>query len=254
MLLIKLLLFCEQAKDRTQISFRTKNFQGDLTVDEGNVTQVSGLEPDKLRQALFEEALEVYLKKTSAQASASTKLPISTLTVETAAFLHQNLENKTSFSSLTPSAESLFSKTAPVIKRDILMPTSALDTAELKNSNSFALRKTINVDLKALSSSAPAGAEDSPAGRSLEPIELHFTRGVPENKTMGRSPECEIVVDAADASRKHCRLTFNGTNLIVKDLGSSNGTFINNRVVIESNASSNDILQLGATPYLICIN
>src|SRR5690606_1147987 len=153
------------------------------------------------------------------------------LAVETAAFLHESLENKTSFSSLAPPPEkALFSDTSLAREGDLLVPASAPEALESKVSNSFALRKTINVDLKALSSQSSGGGREK---QGTPPIELRFSKGSPEKKVMGRSPECEIVVDSADASRRHCMLTFDGTHLIVKDLASSNGTFLNNRVVIE---------------------
>jgi hypothetical protein len=246
MLLIKLLILCEQSKDRSTISFRTKNFQGDLAIESGNVIRVAGLDPDLLKQALFEEALEVFIKKTPDGISSETRLPISALAVETAAYLHESLENKTSFSSLVEKPRNgLFQETALVDKNGFGIEPLMNPSVESKN---LALRKTINVDLKSINLQGSGESQQKP-----QAILLHFKMGVPEKKTMGRSQDCEIVVNAGDASRKHCELTFTGKNLIVKDLGSSNGTFLNSRVVIESNASNNDILHLGSTAYMIVI-
>lgn len=247
MLLIKLLILCEQSKDRSTISFRTKSFQGDLWVEAGNVTRVAGFDPEHLKQALFEEALEVFIKKTPMGNAAETKLPISTLAVETAAYLHQSLETKTSFTSLEkPPTVGLFQETALEEKNGFLAIGS--QGAKESESKNFALRKTINVDLKSINTKVNGEAHQKPA-----PLLLHFTLGVPEKKVMGRSQDCDIVVDAEDASRRHCELTFSGKFLTVKDLGSSNGTFLNSRVVIESNANPNDILHLGGTAYMIVI-
>lgn len=47
--------------------------------------------------------------------------------------------------------------------------------------------------------------------------------------SIGRSPSCEIVLDNDQlTSRRHALLRFDGTQYTVVDLGSSNGTFVNN--------------------------
>jgi len=43
---------------------------------------------------------------------------------------------------------------------------------------------------------------------------------------VGRDPDCGIVVNAADVSRRHAELIVSGVELTVRDLGSQNGTFI----------------------------
>ena len=44
---------------------------------------------------------------------------------------------------------------------------------------------------------------------------------------LGRSPECDVVLDAAAVSRRHVILSEQGDQFSVQDLGSRNGTFIN---------------------------
>jgi len=48
----------------------------------------------------------------------------------------------------------------------------------------------------------------------------------PGEYIIGRDATCHIVVDAEQVSRHHARLTFNAFELLVEDLGSSNGVFI----------------------------
>jgi rubredoxin len=43
--------------------------------------------------------------------------------------------------------------------------------------------------------------------------------------TIGRSPENVVVIPDQEVSRKHASLSFNGSKLVLKDLGSLNGTF-----------------------------
>ncbi|GAB3105257.1 FHA domain-containing protein [Lysobacter terrae] len=49
--------------------------------------------------------------------------------------------------------------------------------------------------------------------------------------TVGRSPECDIHVDAPGLSRLHARLIPAGDGVLVEDLASTNGTFVNDHRV-----------------------
>jgi sigma-B regulation protein RsbU (phosphoserine phosphatase) len=52
-----------------------------------------------------------------------------------------------------------------------------------------------------------------------------------ERWVMGRSPECDLVLDVAAVSRRHVILTKENGQFFVQDLGSRNGTYINNQRV-----------------------
>lgn len=52
-----------------------------------------------------------------------------------------------------------------------------------------------------------------------------------EPLTIGRSPNCEIPVDQESVSRKHCRIEFEDGEFVVCDLGSTNGTYLNDELV-----------------------
>ena len=43
---------------------------------------------------------------------------------------------------------------------------------------------------------------------------------------VGTDPECDLIVDDARVSRKHCSLTLGERGVVLRDLGSKNGTFI----------------------------
>ncbi|HXD11198.1 MAG TPA: FHA domain-containing protein [Anaerolineales bacterium] len=45
--------------------------------------------------------------------------------------------------------------------------------------------------------------------------------------TIGRDAANEIVINDAEISRRHARLTFQGGKYVLEDLGSTNGTFVN---------------------------
>ena len=48
-----------------------------------------------------------------------------------------------------------------------------------------------------------------------------------EMVTIGREPGNSIVINDAEISRRHARMTFQGGFYILEDLGSTNGTFVN---------------------------
>lgn len=62
---------------------------------------------------------------------------------------------------------------------------------------------------------------------------------------IGRDIICNIVLSDNFVSRQHAQLTFfdNG-QVLLKDLGSSNGTFVNGKRIIEINLKSGDIVKL----------
>ena len=48
---------------------------------------------------------------------------------------------------------------------------------------------------------------------------------------IGRAPGCEVVIDDARVSKLHARVVCRGGRWVVEDLGSTNGTLLNDRVV-----------------------
>ena len=52
-----------------------------------------------------------------------------------------------------------------------------------------------------------------------------------EPLTIGRSPNCEIPVDQESVSRRHCRIQFEDGEFLVRDLDSTNGTYVNDAPV-----------------------
>lgn len=64
--------------------------------------------------------------------------------------------------------------------------------------------------------------------------------------TVGRDERCAVRLNTHEVSREHCTLRVDGDQIHVKDLGSRNGTFINDQEVKEeSPLKSGDILRVG---------
>ncbi len=62
---------------------------------------------------------------------------------------------------------------------------------------------------------------------------------------IGRSPACDIVLDAVEVSRRHCMFESRSGQFWVVDLASANGTFINSVQVKEKKLEDGDILTIG---------
>src|SRR4051794_30648789 len=72
---------------------------------------------------------------------------------------------------------------------------------------------------------------------------LRLTNGV---TTLGRHNDCQIRIKSSQVSRRHCELVEKKGTLLVKDLGSSNGTYVNGkRVRGEQALKPGDELTLG---------
>jgi len=72
--------------------------------------------------------------------------------------------------------------------------------------------------------------------------------------TLGRSVKCDIRVPDGQASRSHCRVERIGNDWSITDLGSSNGTFVNEERVTEATLRSGDVILVGTTAYKLTID
>ena len=50
--------------------------------------------------------------------------------------------------------------------------------------------------------------------------------------SIGRDPECNVMLDDANVSRYHARLVFHNAAIWVQDVGSRNGVFLNEKRVV----------------------
>lgn len=66
-----------------------------------------------------------------------------------------------------------------------------------------------------------------------------------EGASIGRSASSAIFLDDVTVSRSHARIVKNGKDFVLKDLGSLNGTYINNVSVSEHTLVSGDEFQIG---------
>jgi hypothetical protein len=69
--------------------------------------------------------------------------------------------------------------------------------------------------------------------------------------TVGRIEKCRIFINDPSVSREHMQLIFTATGFLVRDLDSTNGTYINAERVKMRNLRNGDILQVGLNVTLL---
>ena len=70
-------------------------------------------------------------------------------------------------------------------------------------------------------------------------------------KTVGRGTAAGFVIDTPLVSRLHCNLSATSEKLVVEDLDSTNGTFVNDRRVQRATLKAGDLLRLGGVTLLV---
>jgi hypothetical protein len=70
---------------------------------------------------------------------------------------------------------------------------------------------------------------------------------VQTNACIGRSSTCDLVLGDDTVSRRHAEIALRGGVCVIRDLGSSNGTWVNGRPIHRARLRRGDELQLGET-------
>src|SRR5262245_35660649 len=72
--------------------------------------------------------------------------------------------------------------------------------------------------------------------------------------TVGRSNPADGLIPLAFISRKHCRFRLHGEEVLVEDLGSANGTYVNGvRVTAPTPVRAGDQLRLGPLGFRVAL-
>ncbi len=83
----------------------------------------------------------------------------------------------------------------------------------------------------------------------LPPIPL-----TPEHPVViGRLAECDVALRHSDVSRQHAEVGFEGEQYVLRDLGSTNGTFLNGKeITVPTPLSPGDKIELGSRVVTFC--
>ena len=77
---------------------------------------------------------------------------------------------------------------------------------------------------------------------------------IAEATVIGRRPDCNIRLPFGTVSRKHCRIIQREDEIIVQDLGSINGTFVNNEKVAEAVIGAGDVLSVASVMFTVQVD
>ena len=103
---------------------------------------------------------------------------------------------------------------------------------------------------------APVGSAPPSAPPAAEPVGARLVMLAPASMagsvfdlqaetTIGRAPGCGVVIDDARVSKLHARLFHSGGRWVVEDLGSTNGTLLNDQVLdLAKNVGPGDRIQV----------
>ena len=69
------------------------------------------------------------------------------------------------------------------------------------------------------------------------------------NIIIGRSSKCDIQIDQESVSRNHAKIINTGKSIILRDLGSTNGTYVNDQLIDEYVLRDGDLIKIGRTIF-----
>lgn len=80
-----------------------------------------------------------------------------------------------------------------------------------------------------------------------------FAMTVPKT-VIGRKSDAALRIPTADVSREHCEVELAGSEVILRDLGSSNGTYLNGKRIAEARVMAGDKISIGPVTFIVQIN
>lgn len=75
-----------------------------------------------------------------------------------------------------------------------------------------------------------------------------------KHAVIGRREDCQVRIPLANVSRQHCEIVLEPNGLMVRDLGSSNGTFVNGERVEQHEVKPGDMLTVGSVVFVFRID
>ncbi len=66
---------------------------------------------------------------------------------------------------------------------------------------------------------------------------------------LGRSSKADIQIDQESVSRNHCKIINTGSSIMLRDLGSTNGTYVNDELVDEYVLRDGDFIKVGRSIF-----
>ncbi len=76
----------------------------------------------------------------------------------------------------------------------------------------------------------------------------------PGQTVIGRQEACDLRIPLPEISRKHTMLIVSENSVTIRDLGSANGTYVNNKRITEQELGAGDHIVIGPMVFTIQIN
>ena len=71
---------------------------------------------------------------------------------------------------------------------------------------------------------------------------------------IGRTNSCGLRVPLSSVSREHCEISIHGDEIVLRDLGSSNGTYHNNLRIQEAEILPGDEISIGPVVFTVVVD
>lgn len=71
---------------------------------------------------------------------------------------------------------------------------------------------------------------------------------------IGRKSDADLRIPLEEVSREHCRLSVNGKKVVLHDLDSSNGTFVNDQRIVQAALKAGDRIKIGPVVFTVQID
>lgn len=237
-LALDILQSLEQSGSRALMVLRNADRMVELWVDSGKITKVDGIALHQLKGLLIEEAIEIFIKPVTQEVFEEQSISIKDLALETA--LACDMSQVNSPVTIPEVTAAIPPQPDPVQSKKRL--TSSILTAPPQNQ-------------------APNGTALSPVSSSTgdrrkktsSHMLLSFKKGEKITHTIGRSEDNTIILPTSLVSRKHCEVVFDGEELVVKDLQSTHGTYLNGNRIFKAVSGSHDVLQVGEHLFIMVV-
>jgi pSer/pThr/pTyr-binding forkhead associated (FHA) protein len=76
----------------------------------------------------------------------------------------------------------------------------------------------------------------------------------PGQTSIGRRDECDLRIPLGEVSRKHAIVIVSDDSVTIRDLGSANGTYVNNQKISEQELEAGDHIVIGPIVFTVQIN
>lgn len=82
------------------------------------------------------------------------------------------------------------------------------------------------------------------------------TREVPVRGRLviGREKSCSVRIPVPSVSREHCEVRLDGNRLVLRDMGSSNGTYVNRQRTEQRDLKPGDLVAIGPAVFLVRVD